>query len=218
VVRSYQPFEHLLDEFNRKSSPRYPVYLSCSPAHLTEAESKAYFAIVEELSAKIDAMQDMATTRDLLLQRAVAYTVTQAYDDAIADLNTAIGIDSTFTLAYWQRAACFAQQSPLMEATSADMLVSRAIDDLTTAIGFDTKNAYLYYDRANLYVLKKDYQRAIDDYTAAIGLNPNIPEVHYNRGIARIQSGNTQEGIQDLSRAGELGIYAAYSVIKKYSK
>ena len=38
--------------------------------------------------------------------------------------------------------------------------------------------------------------------------NPNIPEVHYNRGIARIQSGNTQEGIQDLSRAGELGIYA----------
>ena len=105
-----------------------------------------------------------------------------------------------------------------MEATSADMLVSRAIDDLTTAIGFDPKNAYLYYDRANLYVLKKDYQRAIDDYTAAIGLNPNIPEVHYNRGIARIQSGNTQEGIQDLSRAGELGIYAAYSVIKKYSK
>ena len=34
-------------------------------------------------------MQDMATTRDLLLQRAVAYTVTQAYDAAIADLKDA---------------------------------------------------------------------------------------------------------------------------------
>ena len=218
VVRSYQAFEHLLDEFNRKSSPRYPVYLSCSTSHLTEEESKAYFNIVEELTAKINEMHDMPTTRDLLLQRAVAYSLTQAYDEAINDLNTAIDIDSTFTLAYWQRAACLAQKSPLMEANTAVLLIDRAIDDLTTAIGFDPKNAYLYYDRANLYVAKKDYQRAIDDYTTAISHNASIPEVHYNRGMARIQSGNTQEGIQDLSRAGELGIYSAYSVIKKFSK
>ena len=45
-----------------------------------------------------------------------------------------------------------------------------------------------------------------------------LAEAYYNRGIARAKSGNKQAGIQDLSKAGELGLYDAYSVIKRLNK
>lgn len=74
----------------------------------------------------------------------------------------------------------------------------------------------MLYDRAAIYAAQKDYVHAIDDYTAAIRLNPNFAEAYYNRGLTRIFAGNTAEGLSDLSKAGELGLYDAYSIIKKY--
>ena len=79
------------------------------------------------------------------------------------------------------------------------------------------KNAYLYYNRGNLYALRRDYQRAIDDFTRAIALEQDFAEAYYNRGLARIYAKKISEGIDDLSKAGELGLYQAYSVIKKYT-
>ena len=61
-----------------------------------------------------------------------------------------------------------------------------------------------------------DYQRAIDDFTQAVSLDPNLGEAYYNRGLCAIYSKQVEEGIRDLSKAGELGIYTAYSIIKKY--
>ena len=43
-----------------------------------------------------------------------------------------------------------------------------------------------------------------------------MAEAYYNRGMALIFKGKKDQGIKDLSKAGELGIYTAYSVIKKY--
>uniref|UniRef100_UPI0035A1D314 tetratricopeptide repeat protein n=1 Tax=Prevotella heparinolytica TaxID=28113 RepID=UPI0035A1D314 len=60
------------------------------------------------------------------------------------------------------------------------------------------------------------YAKAIDDYTKAIQLNPDLAEAYYNRGLARIYANSKAAGIEDLSKAGELGLYDAYSVIKKY--
>ena len=43
-----------------------------------------------------------------------------------------------------------------------------------------------------------------------------MAEAYYNRGICRIKLNQQAEGIGDLSKAGELGLYTAYSLIKKY--
>jgi len=43
-----------------------------------------------------------------------------------------------------------------------------------------------------------------------------LAEAWYNRGLAKIYAKKVSEGIEDLSKAGELGLYQAYSVIKKY--
>ena len=91
------------------------------------------------------------------------------------------------------------------------------VADLTDAIKLDHDNQYLYYNRGCAYLYNKDYTLAIDDFTRAIAIDQRLAEAFYNRGLARISAGNRQEGIADLSKAGELGLYGAYSVIKKVS-
>ena len=92
----------------------------------------------------------------------------------------------------------------------------RTLSDFDEAIRRNPQNAFLYYDRGNVYVSRQDYQRALDDYTKAITLEPNLAEAYYNRGLARIRCGKRKEGLDDLSKAGERGLYDAYSVIKQY--
>ena len=61
-----------------------------------------------------------------------------------------------------------------------------------------------------------DYKSAIVDYTRAIELNDRFAEAYFNRGLARLYVGSTEQGIADLSKAGELGIFQAYNVIKRF--
>ena len=63
----------------------------------------------------------------------------------------------------------------------------------------------------------KDYRAALVDYNKAIELDPRFSEAYYNRGLTNIFLGNNRQGIQDLSKAGELGIFSAYNVIKRFT-
>ena len=93
----------------------------------------------------------------------------------------------------------------------------RVIADLDRAIQLDEDNQYHYYNRGCANLARKDYMHAIDDFTRAINIDANLAEAYYNRGLARVQNGLKAEGIADLSKAGELGLYNAYSVIKRVS-
>ena len=57
---------------------------------------------------------------------------------------------------------------------------------------------------------------AIVDYTKAIQLYPYYSEAYFNRGLVQIYLRDTEKGCLDISKAGELGIEEAYSIIKKY--
>jgi tetratricopeptide (TPR) repeat protein len=155
----------------------------------------------------------------LLFRRAVAYSVIQNFDAAIDDLSTYLQVDSTSALGYWQRAVCQSRLNDFNAAQGTDvrMKTANVLSDLTEAIRYG-ENAYLYYNRGNVYVQRNDYQHAIEDYTRAITLDGNLAEAYYNRGLARIANKQQTEGISDLSKAGELGLYTAYSIIKRYRK
>lgn len=92
---------------------------------------------------------------------------------------------------------------------------SKVVDYLNQAIMLDHENQFLYYNRGCALLVNKDYVHAIDDFTRAINIDNGLAEAYYNRGLARIKNGSQQEGIADLSKAGELGLYNAYSVIKR---
>ena len=64
----------------------------------------------------------------------------------------------------------------------------------------------------------KDYRAAIVDYDRAIQLDPKFADAYFNRGLTHIFLGNNRQGIQDLSKAGELGLFSAYNIIKRFTE
>lgn len=151
------------------------------------------------------------------MQRAVAYTVLQNYADAIADLDQVIASDQSMMIAYWQRAVCQALMNSynISQGIDAKMKVASAISDFNKALQLVPNNAYIYYDRALMYAANGDTGKAIEDYTHALKIEPHMAEAYYNRGLLYYNLGDKTSASRDLSKAGELGLYDAYSVIKR---
>ena len=68
----------------------------------------------------------------------------------------------------------------------------------------------------NLYCLSSKFVESVDSYTKAINVYPYMGDAYYNRGLVLIYLKDKEKGCIDLSRAGELGVGDAYSVISKY--
>lgn len=217
-IKSYQVFDNEIEAFNRELRPRHAVHINCNSKPLDATETAACFALIDTLSAEIDRSGSTKASRGLLLQRAVAHIVTQNFDAAVNDLTTYAQIDSTASFAYWQRGVCQTMMNEFnaSQGMETGLKAMRALADFDKALALSPSNAYIYYNRANLHAMRKDYAAAVAGYTRAIELDPRLAEAYYNRGLARIYLNQKAEGIQDLSKAGELGIYGAYSVIKKY--
>ena len=220
-VKPYMAYDRQVDAYNQKMSAVDHIYINCNPTVLDEKKSTFYFSYIDSLSTVLSRVggTGVEVVRPLI-NRAVAYSVTQNFDSAIEDLTACLRADSTMAMAYWQRAVCQWKQNEFNASQGDDVTLKSAnvIDDLTQAIRFNSQCAYLYYNRGNVYASRKEYVRAIDEYTRALDIDHNLAEAYYNRGLARLLSDKTDEGISDLSKAGELGLYMAYSVIKKYRK
>lgn len=219
-VKSYQAFSTHVEAFNKTVRPVHNILVTCNPPTMNEAQSKAFFILIDTLSAGINRARSLPETRGMLMQRAVAYSVLQDYDAAINDLTALTGIDSTLAIAYWQRGACQSVMNEFKASQGADnqLMAAKAKADFDRAIALDPHNAYLYYDRGNLHAVRQEYASAVDDYTLAIRQDPTLAEAYYNRGIARLKLKLKEAAVSDLSKAGELGLFNAYSVIKRNSK
>ena len=91
-----------------------------------------------------------------------------------------------------------------------------AIDDMKAAQEVVPDIPYVYYNLGNLYCLSSEHINSIENYSKAISLYPYMGDAYFNRGLVLIYLKDKEKGCIDLSRAGELGVQDAYSVIKKY--
>lgn len=91
-----------------------------------------------------------------------------------------------------------------------------AIDDMKASAKIIKDMPYVYYNLGNLYCLSSEHINSIENYTKAIELYPLMGDAYFNRGLVLIYLKDKEKGCIDLSRAGELGVQDAYSVIKKY--
>jgi tetratricopeptide (TPR) repeat protein len=218
-VKQYIAFDRQVEAYNAKEGRQRPLHIVSNHPALGEQDTKKYFAYIDTLSRQIDQERQVRRAASLLFKRALAYSVIQNFDAAIEDLSSYLQIDSVSSLAYWQRAACQSKLNAFnaSQGTDVRMKTANVLSDLTEAIRY-SESAYLYYNRGNVYVQRNDFAHAIEDYSHAISLDGNLAEAYYNRGLARIANKQQAEGISDLSKAGELGLYTAYSIIKKYQK
>ena len=98
---------------------------------------------------------------------------------AIADLQQAIEIDSSYSAAYVNRANAYLQRGD-----EAD--IERAFDDIETALSLDSGLAAAYVNRGNAYLQRGDpgdLERAAEEFTRAIELSPDSATAYYNRGL-----------------------------------
>ena len=91
-----------------------------------------------------------------------------------------------------------------------------AIADMNAALELVPDLPYLHFNLGNLYCLSSEHINSIDSYTKAIEAYPYMGDAYFNRGLVLIYLKDKEKGCIDLSRAGELGVEDAYSVIKKF--
>jgi len=123
-------------------------------------------------------------------------------------------------LALWQRAVCQMRINRFQASQGTNVQLQNASvqGDLTHAIDLNPHSPWLLYNRATLAAMRQDYERATADFTVALEMEPRFAEAYYNRGLCYLYMKRQEEGLQDLGKAGELGLYTAYSLIKKYNR
>lgn len=212
-------YDALADEFNQQTDVR-PIYISNQHATLSTRHSSDYFNYIDSLSTAINQLHRTREAIPLLMARAVAYAMLQDNEAAVSDLTTCLGIDPNQPLAFWQRAVCQTRLNlfAAAEEKGTQLATAGVMSDLDHALRLSPHHAYVLYNRACLYALQRDYQHAITDFTAALQADPHMAEAYFNRGLCLLYTEQTAEGISDLSKAGEQGLYSAYSIIKKYQK
>lgn len=224
-LRKQNNYTLLLQEFNKKQACN--VLITNEDAPLTQELIEQHIKQISLLDEKINSNP----TAELYLERAINQSMLLNIDNAIEDLNKSISLNKNNTLAYFCRANLRHKLLELelkqdkkdnevkLDGEKFKQMLSQLIlsdYDHTLALQPDFRFAYL--NRANTCVLIRNNAEAIQNYTQAIAVNKNFAEAYFNRGLVLLNMGEQEKAIADLSKAGELGIYQAYNLIKRFGK
>ena len=169
----------------------------------------------------------------VLLARAIDFALLQDFTNAESDLDLAVSVDPDNWAVWFCRAQIRARSIQVKRAeqdmdlqqsnngvreTMADPGYQFVIRDLTRAIELEPSFAFAYYNRGTFYAMSNDMHAALMDFDKAIELDETLAEAWYNRGLVLVMLNRMDDAFRDLSRAGELGIYSAYNIIKRFSK
>lgn len=175
------------------------------------------------------------------LNRGIFHLLTGNFNQSLNDLNHSIEIDKREALSYFSRGNCRFKMIEHIESlpdfnnqltvalentrlhqpakqTMTKMIndYDLILDDYNKTLEIKPEFFFGYYNKAFINLRLREYKQALDDLTNAIDLEPEFAEAYYNRGLTKIFLEDIEGGALDLSKAGELGLVEAYSVIKRY--
>lgn len=191
----------------------------CDSLNLTEAAMRIYDL---ENNSKIFGPKLMS-----LLERAMLKAFVDDFEGAIKDIKEAVELDGMNPLVYFCRANIGLRfmennyyQSDKLELASIDQKwiednMNAIIQDYDRALTLDPSFVYSKYNRAYSKYLLEDYQGALEDFSS-VTVSEELGPAYYNMGLLSILFNNKSQGCAALSRAGELGVEEAYSIIKQY--
>ena len=227
-------YHRYLESIKRTRQLPLPLLITASEQPLDERQIAFHFNDIDLQTAKF-ARDDEEEEAIHYFARGIDFYLVQDLEASINDFTQAIIADGTLWLSYYARAVV---RYKLMEMERADgegrepsastpegfMVDTRLNDyqlilaDLNKAADLAPDFAYTYYNRGNVLSHLKDYRAAIVSYNEAIALEPNLAEAYYNRGLTYIFLGENARGVSDLSKAGELGLYSSYNLIKRFAE
>lgn len=227
-------YHRYLEPFKRSAQLPLPLLITTSEQALDERQIDFHFDDIDVQTARFKDMPDDAIP---YFARGLDFYLVQDLEAAVEDFTRAVVADGELWLAYYCRAVATYKQTELDKANAgtseyagkADATENFTLDvrltdyqfiltDLNKVIDLAPDFPYTYYNRGNVLSQLKDYRAAIASYDEAIRLEPSLAEAYYNRGLTYIFIGENQRGIADLSKAGELGLYSAYNLIKRFAE
>ncbi len=225
-MRRSSYFDKTIDKLNLTLNHR--LYLSNAISSV-DKNLDAAFSEIEYYTKEID----KAPSALYYFQRALCYESVSDYDSAIEDYGKAIEIAPSQEkwIYYFSRGnsrmkkleyeASMKDEIQKKEEETAGAYGVKMMHDLIVKDYEKTNELYStfpfsWFNRGNVLLLQKDYRNAIANYSRAIELEGDFAEAFFNRGLCYVMIGEREKGFSDLSKAGELGIYVAYNVIKRF--
>ena len=226
-------YHRYLENIKRTGELPLPLLVTSSEQALNEEQIAFHFRDIDTQTAKFT---DDSEEAIYYFARGIDFYLVQDLEAAIDDFTQGIIADGTLWMSYYARAVARHKQVEMLRADSegreqqtlsspGDFMVDTRLNDyqliladLNKAVDLAPDFAYTYYNRGNVLSHLKDYRAAIVSYNEALALEPNLAEAYYNRGLTYIYLGENARGVADLSKAGELGIYSAYNLIKRFAE
>ncbi len=230
--------------FNRKRWYKQPLVISNSQLDYESQESLSIFKSINDINQNLeeDSTQfDKQFSRAVLLSMIVNYTRSlEDYNQLIKTMpkNKLVYLNRAWLRYKMVEAIRTLDNNPLPDNLTIKSRISAPKDDvknslnikgsetiidydlvqrdLEKAIELDPRFSFAYYNLGVLKLQRRDITGATTNFDKAIELNPDLGEAYFNRGLIRLYQKQEKEGTIDLSKAGELGVFKAYNVIKRY--
>ena len=217
-VRLYVAYSKELEKLNNRHILPSTLYLTSEERNMSESQLNAHLSAIAETSASIE---KNGVIKELLIKRALDYYHVRDFENGIADMDTYVLKYGDDVLSLMLRAQCrYAQlevSSTTAQATELRLGYLMVLQDYNRALDLQPQSPYLHYNIGCMMIKLSDPVGAINAFTKAIELDSHFPDAYYSRGVAYIMNGQLPEGLNDLSQAGEYGLYSAYNLIKKYA-
>ncbi|HOO94857.1 MAG TPA: tetratricopeptide repeat protein [Proteiniphilum sp.] len=235
-------YSEAMDKGNSQLGLNWILKVTNLEAPLNELQVQTHFRSIDNYSRRLEGDP---RNEALFFGRGLDFMLVQDYENALKDMNRVLEINPEMTLARFARAVIRTKQmeydrlqdDPMMMDRGSEIeltgkselpgtlrlpeISTRSIDyeeilkDYEAIIRLNPDFIFAWYNRAEIFTLENDYRAAISDYTRAIELEPQFAEAYFNRGLSRLSIGETAAGLDDLRKAGELGIIQSYSIIKR---
>lgn len=225
-LRNANHYNTLLESYKQKHQSK--ALLTNNEIALTQTLVDLHFDAINQLTTQIE---ENPTNYNLFFERALHHSLVVNQEHAIADMTKAINANPNFMLAYFCRANIlakmldyeinndeFQQADEKLREISIANKTKQILADYDKAIQLAPHFPYLWFNRGNLHFMQKNHTQAIQDYTQAIQANPNLGQSYFNRALSHLHTNQIQKAIQDFSKAGELGIYQSYNLIKRFGR
>lgn len=218
-------YDKEIEELNAARVLPFVVFLTNSlPTMTRQAESDRHFESIQRLGTLINSGNARPIDR---FARAMDYVTLKDYAPALEDLDAVIAAQPDFAPSYLMRAAVRYRiresqrgnviidgDQDALNASGA-MVLEQIMADLNRALELNPRMAAAHYNRGVMLMRLEAWADAIDAFSRAIEIDPTMAPAYFNRGFAHFSRGNRDAAVPDISRAGQLGLHAAYPLLKQ---
>lgn len=182
------------------------------------------FAAFQDINASLK----VSPSAELYTNRGVINQFMNDGVNAMRDYQSAIKMDSTYSLAYFNAANVYfhtrhfrqaldyysktVKYNPKDESAFLNRAITKvmlrdtkgALEDFKSAISLSPHSAHMYFNRGNLYATIEQFENAEKDYTKSLALQPDDAMVLKRRADVRGKLGQRENAIKDYKRAVDI--------------